>query len=66
MQKTLPVLVAAALAAVIAWPKGMPELPTTRLDDEELVELISEGEEVTLDAHLVKGKWTLVEFGAKW
>ena len=66
MQKALPVLVAAALAAVIAWPKGMPELPTARLDDEELVEFISEGEEVSLDAHLVTGKWTLFEFGAEW
>ena len=66
MQKALPVLVAAALAAVIAWPKGMPELPTTRLDDEELVEFISEGEEVSLDAHLVMGRWTLLEFGAEW
>jgi hypothetical protein len=44
----------------------MPELPTTKLDDEELVELISEGEEVSLDAHLAQGKWTLLEFGAEW
>ena len=62
----MPVLVAAALAAVIAMPKGMPDLPTTLLDDEELFEVISEGEKVSLDAHLAKGKWTLLEFGAKW
>jgi len=52
----------------LLWPKGreLPKRPTTPLDPEDLVATISQGEAVNLDAHLVPGKWTLVEFYADW
>jgi len=43
-----------------------PELPTQQLEAGELVATISHGEAVDLGEHLAPGKWTLIEYGAKW
>ncbi|MFT5476907.1 MAG: hypothetical protein ACI8Y8_002248 [Planctomycetota bacterium] len=43
-----------------------PGMPTEKLATSELVATISHGEAVDLDEHLAPGKWTLVEYGAKW
>ena len=63
-------LIALGVAGLIVWlvamPASLPELPKEHLDAETLVEDISEGEEVDLDAHLEAGQWTLIEFNAPW
>ena len=67
MNKGFVVAVLALLVITIAWPGGMPELPTREVDAADLVETISAaGEEVDLDSYLQPSSWTLVYFYADW
>ena len=61
-------------AVVLGWlllrgchPSGpTPTLPTAKLEAAELVQTISHGETVDVDANLREGRWTVVAFGADW
>lgn len=64
--KRLAIIAAILFGAWLILRQGDLTPPTARLDEAELVRIISHGERVLLRDHVAKQGWTIVEFSADW
>lgn len=64
----LAVLVVAGLVGLVVHHESTKtkSTPITLGSPGKKVETISHGEDISIEAQLVDGQWTVIEFGAEW